>query len=83
MKESARGAAAILLAYVMWGLLPLYWRAIASVGAMEILAQRILWSFLFMLALVATRRELVPTLRGAAQKKRRSCRFWRAASQCP
>lgn len=69
MKESARGAAAILLAYVMWGLLPLYWRAIASVGAMEILAQRICWSFLFMLALVALRRELGPALRDVAQKK--------------
>jgi len=41
----------ILLAagsYVMWGLLPLYWKAIHGVPAMEILAHRIAWSLIFL-----------------------------------
>ncbi len=34
-------------AYVLWGLLPLYWKALQVVPAMEILSHRIVWSMLF------------------------------------
>lgn len=42
-----------ILAYVMWGLLPLYWKLFESVPAGEILSHRIVWSFVFVAALVA------------------------------
>ena len=35
--------------YLLWGILPLYWKMIENVSAEEILAHRIFWSFLFML----------------------------------
>lgn len=38
-------------AYAMWGVLPLYFKALAGVGATEIVAHRILWSLLFLGAL--------------------------------
>jgi chloramphenicol-sensitive protein RarD len=31
-------------AFVLWGLLPLYWKLLASVSAVEVLAHRIVWS---------------------------------------
>ncbi len=34
-----------LFAYVLWGLLPLYWKLLEAVPAVEILAHRVLWSF--------------------------------------
>lgn len=39
-------------AYILWGFLPLYWKMAEHVPAWEILAHRIVWSFLFMIAVV-------------------------------
>ncbi|CAM3211651.1 EamA family transporter RarD [Sporolactobacillus spathodeae] len=39
-------------AYVLWGFLPLYWKALGSVPAFEILAHRIWWSFVFTMAII-------------------------------
>lgn len=38
--------------YLIWGILPIYWKAVQSVPSHEILAHRFLWSFVFMLALL-------------------------------
>lgn len=35
--------------YLLWGILPVYWNLLAAAGANEILANRIIWSFVFML----------------------------------
>lgn len=36
-----------IAAYVLWGFLPLYWKLLDKIPATEILAHRILWSFVF------------------------------------
>lgn len=38
--------------YMMWGVLPIYWKLVKDVPAYEILAHRILWSFVMMIILV-------------------------------
>ena len=44
-------------AYLSWGFFPLYWPLLKPAGAVEILAHRIIWSLVAVLALVlATRR---------------------------
>lgn len=40
-------------AYTMWGFLPLYWKLMETVPASEILAHRIVWSFVFIFILLA------------------------------
>ena len=40
-------------AYILWGLFPLYWQLLEPAGAVEILAQRIVWSALVMVVVVA------------------------------
>lgn len=40
-------------AYLLWGILPIYWKLIANIPAQEIIAHRIFWSLVFMLVLVA------------------------------
>ncbi|MGQ0659921.1 EamA family transporter RarD [Sphingosinicella sp.] len=55
----ARTRAGLLLgigAYLIWGLMPLYFRLIAQVPAAEIVAHRVVWSLLFLTALIALRR---------------------------
>lgn len=44
-------------AYTAWGLLPVYWKAIQAVPAREILAQRILWSFVFVALLLILKKQ--------------------------
>jgi chloramphenicol-sensitive protein RarD len=41
------GTLYVLAAFVSWGLLPVYWKALQSVPAHEILAHRVFWSFVF------------------------------------
>ena len=48
-----RGVAAGVTSFVIWGLLPIYWKLVVSVPALEILCHRITWSFLVALALLA------------------------------
>lgn len=36
-------------AYVLWGILPLYWKLLGAVGSVDILFYRIIWSLFFML----------------------------------
>jgi chloramphenicol-sensitive protein RarD len=46
-----------LSAYTMWGVFPLYFRAVAEVPPLIILCHRILWSSLFLGVVVSIRRE--------------------------
>lgn len=45
-----------IIAYIMWGVLPLYWKLFNDVPAGEILSHRVVWSFVFMGILVAIQR---------------------------
>ncbi|WP_062232158.1 EamA family transporter RarD [Fictibacillus sp. FJAT-27399] len=40
------------LSYLMWGFLPLYWKPLQSVESGDVLAHRILWSFVFMILVI-------------------------------
>ncbi|MBM7570539.1 EamA family transporter RarD [Aquibacillus albus] len=43
-------------AYILWGFLPIYWKAIDGVSAGSILAHRIVWSLVFMVILLLVTR---------------------------
>ncbi len=53
--ERTRGLAYALAAYLSWGLLPLYFKALRPVPALEILAHRVLWSLALLAGLLAAR----------------------------
>ena len=42
--DTPRGLALAVTAYVLWGFLPLYMKAVSHVGPVEIVAHRIIWS---------------------------------------
>lgn len=50
-----KGVAYAVVAFLIWGVLPLYWKMLSSVGAIEVLMHRILWSFAFTATLVLFR----------------------------
>ncbi|WP_083976754.1 EamA family transporter RarD [Kitasatospora azatica] len=64
--EAGKGLWYGLAAYGMWGLFPLYWPLLEPSGATEILANRMVWSLLAAVAILAARRHwgwLRPLLR--------------------
>ena len=50
------GLAAACAAFLIWGLSPIYWKSLKSVPAFEILMHRMIWSFVFLLPLIAGQR---------------------------
>lgn len=50
------GTLVAFLSYVLWGFLPLYWHALKPLPAAEILAHRIVWSLVFIVAVLAITR---------------------------
>jgi chloramphenicol-sensitive protein RarD len=65
---AARGLAAAIGAFVIWGLFPLFLKGLSTVPSLQIIAHRILWSCLFLLAWMGLRGELAQ-LREAALRK--------------
>jgi chloramphenicol-sensitive protein RarD len=53
--ERARGLGYALAAYLSWGLLPLYFKALAAVPPLEILSHRVVWSLVLLAGLLAAR----------------------------
>ncbi|MDO9601385.1 MAG: EamA family transporter RarD [Rhodocyclaceae bacterium] len=52
------GIAAALAAYTLWGLVPVFFKQLATVPALEIIAHRVLWSLLLLGGLLAVRGRL-------------------------
>lgn len=53
-KSQRKGIAYAILSYVLWGILPLFWKALKQIDASEILASRVVWSFVFLLLILLT-----------------------------
>ena len=64
-------------AFVLWGVLPVYWKALRPIPASQILAHRVVWSCIFLMGLVVVRGEL-RALRTAAGG--RALRLYAAAA---
>lgn len=71
--EQQKGVIYAAFSYILWGILPVYWKFLNHVGAEEILANRVLWSFVFMLIVLLLSNkwsEFVKTIQGFASNKR-------------
>ncbi|MBD8067418.1 EamA family transporter RarD [Bacillus sp. PS06] len=51
-KDYNAGILYAFMAYLLWGVLPLYWKLLDTISAVEILAHRIVWSFVFVLVII-------------------------------
>jgi chloramphenicol-sensitive protein RarD len=63
------GALAAALCYLLWGLVPLYWKQLTSVDPVELIAHRHVWSLALLLALVGAQRAF-PSVRDALRTPR-------------
>ncbi|MGI4896350.1 MAG: EamA family transporter RarD [Janthinobacterium lividum] len=69
-RHQRAGVLAGFVSYVVWGLFPFYFHALAPTGALELLAQRVLFSLVFSVLLVT-----------ALRRWRRVLRVWRTPAQ--
>jgi chloramphenicol-sensitive protein RarD len=68
--ESAAGIFSAVAAFLIWGLSPIYYKAVGHVPAFEVLLHRMVWSFLLLICIVATTGR-GPELRGVVTDLRR------------
>jgi len=61
-----------VLAYVLWGIFPLYWKLVPSVNTFEVICHRIVWSLLTLLVCVGFTRQW-PHVREVLRDRRRLC----------
>ncbi len=62
----ARGIVHVVIAYVLWGLFPLFWKQLHGIAATELIAHRVVWSLVFVAGLAAAQgawAEIAPALR--------------------
>lgn len=60
---------ATLGSFVLWGSLPVYWKALEGIPALEILCHRILWSMAVLMALLAATRRWGEVREALSQKR--------------
>lgn len=58
MSEAGRGLVAMILACTVWGLSPLFWKLLAHIPPIEVIAHRTLWSAVTFLLILAFQRRL-------------------------
>ncbi|MFT7130160.1 MAG: chloramphenicol-sensitive protein RarD, partial [Gammaproteobacteria bacterium] len=57
-KNTVHGAYFALTAYLFWGIMPIYFKAVAHVSPVEILVQRILWSVVLLVGILIYTKQL-------------------------
>lgn len=65
-----RGAACVLGCYVMWGLLPIFWKQLSAVDSLYVLATRAIWAFLITGVLLVLRRDRFAGVRDVLRSKK-------------
>lgn len=71
--ETKMGVIHAGISYILWGLLPIYWKLLGDVNAKEILANRVFWSFIFMTVILLLTKKwslFLLTIKGFAQSKK-------------
>lgn len=68
-QEQKKGVCFALAAFIMWGIAPVYFKQIAHIDSFEILAQRIIWSVLFLVFISVVSRQLHKTIAVFKQPK--------------
>lgn len=65
--EFKKGVIFAFGAYILWGILPIYWELIQNIGAFEILAFRIIFSMIFMVFIVIISNKTRPFIKDVQQ----------------
>jgi len=56
-REKSIGLMTAIAAYTLWGFLPVYWKVLGNVPALEVLSHRIIWSLVFVTLIIGLGRQ--------------------------
>jgi len=76
MNQNTKGVCALFFAHFIWGIVPIYWKALEHISPLETLAHRILWSALFTLILMSAHKNRKILCEMLAERKKDV--FWLA-----
>ncbi|MFY0678430.1 MAG: EamA family transporter RarD [Neptuniibacter sp.] len=62
-KEEVKGIYYAVLAFVIWGLVPVYFKAVDHIDPLEVVSHRVIWSALFLALVLLFSRRLLATFR--------------------
>ncbi|MGE6629734.1 EamA family transporter RarD [Bacillus sp. NPDC077027] len=60
--QQTKGVLYTAASFILWGLFPLYWKLMEHISSGEILAHRILWSFIFMCGMLFFMKQFRPAI---------------------
>jgi len=69
LSSRTKGYLFTLLSFIIWGILPLYWRMMSRAGALEILAHRMFWSFVLLALVFARKKNPLEYLKNPRQRR--------------
>ncbi len=64
-----KGTLYIIVSYILWGLMPIFWKQLNSLSSVYILMSRIMWSFLFCFFLLCIKRNVSTIMQAFFSKK--------------
>lgn len=67
------GPLCVLVCYVLWGLLPTFWKLLGDVNALYVLGARVVWSMVLTGAVLLWRRDRLSGVRAALRDRRERC----------
>lgn len=82
MATQKKGVLVALIAYVIWGVFPMFWKQLGAVSSIEVLLSRVIWAFIFtalFLIVIGQRKALVTDLKGLAKHKGQLVRLFFAS----
>ena len=56
--------------YLFWGVQPIYWKQLAEISAIELIANRIVWSFVFFMIILRLQKK-TPLLKEAVRDRKK------------
>ena len=66
-KNMQKGILLGVVTYLIWGLLPVYWKSIGEVEADIVFSHRIIWSFVFLLLYISLSKNIRPFMKESKQ----------------
>ncbi len=69
LRERRLGLACGVVAYLIWGFFPIYLKAVVATPVLEVLSHRVVWAFLFLLALSGLTGQLADARAALANRK--------------
>lgn len=67
--DFTKGLTAAITCYVLWGLVPIFWKLLSYIPAMELINHRIIWSSFILIIVIAFQKRLKPFIKGFLSPK--------------